>query len=436
MPSFTSFTSPNQYTTETPAVTSKLNCAYVTGYTYQAPTLSGGNATNNPGNLFGWLIYSKAILSNPATGTTGDTYVYYTNPFDFISDLNQVGNCASSAGVLINSSGTANTYGFFVNDATTAVKFSDSGAGNEFLHALDYLAYGGNIVIAGSTAGLYDFITEQDQEIDLIMGICGPAGYSAGYIKSQNWLKNESPYTVGVFPTIQVGLGYTNGAVTLADQGFVSGATVADRVFAVYGQKTRTNLSVPSLLANGTLTYTNALTPDVAGLFTRAKSRNEEFLSIAGSNRGYFLNGDVAPAVNWSDSTLKTLLKALRVNYVLNFTTKFLGSDLVGCTASSSEPIVDERIGPAQLKTVVKRDVTNIAINYLYEINNQTTRTLLVADIQNYLTQYASVLDTTQTQITCDSTNNTDNAATLNIFISLKPLAGNTNFVLNINLTQ
>ena len=304
------------------------------------------------------------------------------------------------------------------------------------MHALDYLAYGGNIVIAGSTAGLYDFITDQDQEIDLIMGICGPAGYSAGYIKSQNWLKNESPYTVGVFPTIQVGLGYTNGATTLVDQAFVSGATVADRVFAVYGQKTRTNLSVPSLLANGTLTYTNALTPDVAGLFTRAKSRNEEFLSIAGSNRGYFLNGDVAPAVNWSDSTLKTLLKSLRVNYVLNFTTKFLGSDLVGCTASSSEPIVDERIGPAQLKTVVKRDVTNIAINYLYEINNQTTRTLLVADIQNYLTQYASVLDTTQTQITCDSTNNTDNASTLNIFISLKPLAGNTNFVLNINLTQ
>jgi hypothetical protein len=436
MPSFTSFTSPNQYTTETPATTSKLNCAYITGFTYQAPTFSGGNATNNPGNLFGWLIYSKAILSNPASGTTGDTYVYYTNPFDFISDLNLIGNCASSAGVLINSDGTANTFGFFINDNTTAVKFSNSGVGNEFLHVLDYLAYGGNIVIAGTTAGLYSFITNEDQEIDLIMGICGPAGYSAGFARSQNWLKNESPYTVGIFPTTQVGLGYTNGASLLADQAFVSGATVADRVFSVYGQKTRTNLSVPSLLANGTLTYTHALTPDVAGIFTRAKSRNEEFLSVAGSSRGYILNGDVSPAVNWSDSTLKNILKTSRVNYVLNFTTKFLGSDLVGCTASSSEPIVDERVGPAQLKTVVKRDVTNIAINYLYEINNETTRTLLVADIENYLTQYASFLDTTQTQITCDTTNNINNSSTLNIFMSLKPLAGNTNFVLNINLTQ
>lgn len=433
MPSFTSFTNPNRYTVEVPSAISKLNCALLTGYTFQDVQYEDGFVSTNPGNLFGWLLYARAARTNPIKGITADTYIYYTDPYELISDLNSLDGI--SGGVLINGSGTANTYGFFVDDDTTEIKLSPSGAADEFLYALDYLAYGGNIIIAGSTQGLYDFKTDNNANIDLIFGISGPS-YSQGFSGSQEWLRDESPYTIGVFPTENFGMGYTSAATGLANEAFVSGATVADRVFVVYGQKTKTNLPVPSLMSSGTLTYTHTIAPDVAGLFTRAKARNEQFLSIAGSNRGIILNGDVTSTVNWSDTTLKNILKNYRANYVLNFTNKFLGSDLVGCTYSATEPIVDERVGPAQLKTLMKRDITNIALRYLYEINNPTTRTLLVSEIETYISQYSGALDTTQTQITCDGTNNTNNGTTLNIFVSVVPLAGTTSFVLNITLAQ
>jgi hypothetical protein len=184
------------------------------------------------------------------------------------------------------------------------------------------------------------------------------------------------------------------------------------------------------------LTYVNNLSADVAGMFTRVNARNELYLTIAGSARGFILNGDVTTTVNWADTNLKNLLKNARVNYFLNYTTKFLGADLVGATASTSNPIVDERIGPAQMKAKMKRDITNIGVKYLYELNNATTRNLVTGEITNYLLQYTTYLDTTKTQVICDSTNNSDNVATLTIFVNVTPLIGTTSFTLNITLNQ
>ena len=429
MPSLTSFTNPNSYATETPSVLNKLNAGFLIGLTYQAPLYDTAGATNNPGNLFGWLIQARTIAPSatiPAPGTTLDTYVYYTNPYDMVTDLNKL---SGLTGVLINTSGTANTYGFFIKDSTNAVKVQQ--AGREFLYALDYLAYGGNLIVAGNTAGFYKFITDTGSNIDLIFG-----GTGNGIAKAQKWLELESPTTIGVFASQSNGTGITLDNYNFSGTSFVDGATVADRVYSIYGQKTRNEISVTSLVTNGTLTYTNNLTADIAGLFTRAKSRNELYLSIAGASRGIIINGDLSDTVDWSNTSLKSILKTSRVNYVLNYTTKFVGSDLVGATASSSEPTVDERIGPAMLKTVLKRDITNIGLKYLYEINNITLRQLVTNDIENYLIQYNNILDTQYTQVTCDSTNNTDNASALNIYVSVKPLAGSTNFTLNINLTQ
>ena len=171
-------------------------------------------------------------------------------------------------------------------------------------------------------------------------------------------------------------------------------------------------------------------------MFTRSNAKNELYLTIAGSSRGYILNGNLSTTVNWADTDLKDILKNNRVNYFLNYTTKFLGSDLVGATLSTSIPIVDERIGPAQMKSKMKRDITNIGLKYLYELNNSTTRTLVTGEVTNYLLQYATYLDTTKTQVICDSSNNTDNSATLTIFVNVTPLVGASSFTLLIALNQ
>jgi len=433
MPTLSSFTSTNQFRTETASDAFKMDCGYLIGLTFVAPTFSTVGASNNPGNLFGWLIYARAIKSSPAIGTTASTYVYYTSPSAIVNDLNKLNGVT---GALINpTTTTGNSFGFFIYDgiinSDQTTNLGITGAGREFLYALDYLSYGGNLVIAGTTKGFLDWQTDFNTDFDLIMGATG-----LGFSGAQRWLEKEAPYTIGVFPSLNDGAGTTLTNFVFNGTSFVEGATVADRVFSVYGQKTITNLPLPSLYTSGVLTYVNNLSADVAGMFTRVNARNELYLTIAGSARGFILNGDVTTTVNFADTDLKNLLKKARVNYFLNYTTKFLGADLVGATASTSNPIVDERIGPAQMKAKMKRDITNIGLKYLYELNNPTTRNLVTGEITNYLLQYTTYLDTTKTQVICDSTNNNDNVSSLTIFVNITPLIGTTSFTLNITLNQ
>lgn len=431
MATFNSFISTNQYNRENVPAAQQLTAGFLTGQTYVAPTFNTSTnvPSNNPGNLYGWLLYAKTVKSSPATGTTADTYVFYSNPTDFVNDLNKL---SSATGAIINATGITNPFGFFIKDTTNYVGIT--GAGREFLYALDYLSYGGKLVIAGSTVGFYEYKQDYNDNIDILMG--ATLSPFAGYTNGLKWLELESPYTIGVYPTIDDGAGYTALPYPFTSPVFVEGATVADRVFGIYGQKTVTDLPVPSLFNSAKISYTNNLTADISGFFTRSNARDELYLTIAGSGRGTVLNGEVSGTVDWSDTAFKSLLKNNRVNYFLNFTNKFLGSDLVGATASTAEVIVDERVGPAQMKTVMKKDITNIGIKYLYQINNTTTRSQVTGEIQNYLTRFANVVDTTKTQIVCNGSNNTDNSGTLNIFVSVTPLVGTTTFTLNINLAQ
>jgi len=431
MATLSSFTSTNQFNSETVSTASQMTAAFLTGITYNNVAITNDNRvpSNDPGGLFGWLLYAKAVKSSPATGTTGDKYVIYTSPSGLINDLNKL---SGVTGCLINTTGTTNPFGFFANLGTDSIGFGGTGdAGLDFVYALDYLSYGGTLVIAGATIGFNQYKADTSSDIDL--AVC--TGTGAGYTGIQKWLETESPFTIGIFPTIDNGAGQTLATFVFASTAFTEGATVADRVFSVYGQKT-VEISVPSLLTGGVLTHTRNLAADIAGFFTRANSRGELYLTIAGSGRGTVLNGAVTGTVNWSDSGLKTLLTRARVNYFLNFTSgNFLGSDLVGATASTSAPIVDERVGPAQMKSAMKRDITNIGIKYLYQINDATTRLLVTAEIQNYLLQYSSNIDTTKTQVVCNSVNNTDNASSLTIFVSVTPLIGTTTFTINLILT-
>jgi hypothetical protein len=184
------------------------------------------------------------------------------------------------------------------------------------------------------------------------------------------------------------------------------------------------------------LTYTQTAVPDVCGFFARAKDRNELYLTVAGIDRSTVLNGSVDNTVAWSDATLKTILKNNRVNYFLSYNPKFLGQDLVGATAATTDVTVNERVGPAQMKAAMDRDITNIGLKYLYDINNEATRTLVTNEILAYLQQYTTFIDTTKTQVVCDSSNNTDNATTLNILVSVTPRLGVTSFVINVNLSS
>jgi len=428
MPSLSSFSS-SPYTTESRA--RQLVTGFVLGSTYNTGfTYAGGNTpAADPGGLFGWLVYARTAKSNPVIGTTADTYIEYTNPGAFIQDLNKL---SGSTYAMVSFDGTAgSTYSLFRQNNNNTVTGLTSGT--QFLQAMSYLAYGGRLVFAGYTSGLSTYQTQTGRNIEVFMGISAAS-------EDIKWVESN-PYTVGVFESSNTGGGYTaiqfdgsfanENNVSLADS-----SSAAYRIFNVYGQKTVSQFNT-SLLATGTtITYTQSAVPDVCGFFARSKDRGELYLTVAGVDRAFVLNGSITNPVSWSDTSLKTILKNNRVNYFINYSPTFLGLDLVGATASTSDVTVNERVGPAQMKVAMDRDITSIGMKYLYDINNEVTRTAVTTEILSYLQQYNNFVDTTKTQVVCNSSNNTDNSSTLNISVSITPLLGTTSFVVNVNLTS
>lgn len=424
--SLSSFTNPNSYNKETRGT--QLITGFLAGSSFNiGATYSGNTIIADPGGMFGWLVYSRYFKQSPKKGGTADTYIVYTTPNDLVNDLNKLDGCTGS--LLARNSG--DTYGFFLNNGNNTLTGITNG--NNFLLAINYLAYGGALVITGSTTGFNNYQNTTGKRIDVVMGACASAEIA-------QWL-TDNAYTTGVFASQLNGLGYTaanfdglfssSSYVTFGDS-----PQVADRVFNVYGQKTVSEFNSSSVLGSSTITYTQTAVPDVCGFFARAKDRGELYLTVAGIDRATILNGDVNSTVSWSDTSLKTILKNNRVNYFLNYNPKFLGQDLVGATASTAAVTVNERVGPAQMKSAMNRDITNIGIKYLYDINNDATRNLVINDVLTYLQQYTNFIDTAKTQVVCDSSNNTDNASTLNIMVSVTPKLGVTSFVINVNLNS
>lgn len=426
MPSLSSFISSNQYTREVLSV--PFVAAMRTGTGYRAPTFSGSAGTSiDPGGLFGWLIYARTNF-NPVKGSTSNQYLVYTNPSDLIQDLNRLDGVTAC---LLAPSLAGGTFSFFYTTSSTTVL--PTTIGTQFLHAINHLAYGGTLVLAGQVAGFNQYLADNTStSFDIVID----PQIDPTVI---NWLTTQQ-YTTGIFPSIADATGVTGSGYTMPNYGAVIGSLAAGmtegiKYFTVCGLKTVSQLNVSLLQANSTVTYTIPVVSDVGGFFARAKNRNELYLTVAGLDRATVINGDINNPIDWY-SSLKTYLRTNKVNFFINYTPKFLGSDLVGATAATAAITVNDRIGPARLKAAITQAVNNIAFKYIFDINNQTTRNQVVSEVQTALDPFAPYLDTTQTQIICDSSNNQDNSDSLNIAIIAKPILGTDSFVINVTYTQ
>ena len=433
MPSLSSFINSSQFSTE--STTATLLAGMITGSTYNTGfTLSGpcGSAGNDPGGLFGWLVYSRANYFNPAKGTTADKYIVYTSPQQLVGDLNALTGVTSC---LLANTSAGSTYSLFLNSGTinNVSRVTPLTNGKDFLFAVNYLAYGGELVLSGSAAGLDQYIADTGNYFDIVIG------QEANSTLCQ-WLIDQ-PYTAGIFPSIADSTGATGAGYTAANYGslfgsssLVTGTTVANRVFNVCGIKAVTDLDTSTLLSNSKITYEIPAVSDVGGAFTRAKNRNETYLTVAGTPRSNVLNGNIVNSIDWTD-TLKTTLRTNRVNFYVNNNPKFLGADLTGATSSATYT-ANDRIGPSRMRSAMSNIITDIGLKYLFAINNTATRNLVESEISTALDPFTPYIDPTQTQIICDSSNNDDNSSTLNITVIVKPILSIDSFVININLTQ
>ena len=436
MPSLSSFINSSQYSTEN--ITVPFFGAMLAGSSYNnGLTFNGvsGAAGNDPGGLFGWLIYSRAVKANPTKGYTSDQYILYKTPQDLVNDLNALDGVTAC---LVSATGASEggTYGLFATngiDSNNNVKISPRPAGIDFLHALEYMAYGGSLVISGTTNGLTKYTTDTNNYFDVLIG-------QTATNDNCRWLIRQ-PFTVGVFPTAVDSSGVLGNSYSILNftslfggSTYVTGNTVANRVFNVYGINSFTGLDTSTLYPVSKITYSQSCVSDVAGFFARAKNRNSQYLTVAGSQLGTVLNGAVTNPIEWS-STDKDTLRTNRANFFVNYNPKFLGSDLIGATSNSVIGSYD-RIGPAKMYVQIYQILYTTGLKYLYQINNAATRSAVSSAVTTAMEPLSPYIDTTQTQIICDSSNNTDNSTTLKISVVVKPIVSTSSFGIDITLTQ
>lgn len=424
-PTLNAFLSSTQYTSNLPSA-NPLVAAIIAGSTFTLPSFTGvcGSAEKDPGGLFGWLIYARNYKSNPTIGNSGDKYIVYSNPSAFVGELNKLSGVTNC---LISYTGSGGTYGFFNQLSSTNIA-TNGPLGNDFMHCINYLAYGGSLVIAGTTVGLDEYESTNNKTIEVFLGNTLNDG-------NLQWFR-EKPYTVGIFPSGNgsgEGITASNFTTYLGGAQYLTGNTVANRIFNIYGINGGT-YSVSSLQTNGELTYSIPAISDVAGAFNSSKNINQLFLTVGGLDRSKILNRTITNTVEWS-SSLKSTLRTNRVNFYVNYNPTFLGSDLVGATGGSSTIDVSERVGPAYLKKVLTKRVTDIGTKYLFELNDSNTRASVTTEVESVLDEYSYAIIRNQSFVTCNSTNNTpDYTSTLTIDVTVKPILGVDSFVINVTL--
>lgn len=422
-PSLNSFTSPNYYNRESAVV--PLYAAMLAGSTFRAPTFAGvsGAANTNPGGLFGWLIYARTSLATPTKGSTADKYIVYNNPFDLVNDLNNLGGITHC--LLSSSISQGGTFGFFLANGNNIAGLSN---GIDFMHAISYLAYGGTLVISGSTSGFISYELDTSNAIDVLIGQNGNAA-EISYLQA-------APQVIGIFPSINGGEGFTalNFDSLFSSPSFVSGTTYSERIFNVSGTNQRTIIT-STLKENSSYVSTLSMVSDVAGAFVRAKNNNTLYFSIAGNSNSVVLNGAVVLPTLWTNKTQKDIYKKNRVNfYTTSNRQDFLGLDVVGATASAGITYsANERVGPSKIKQDIETTVRNILLSFVFKTNDKNTRAAITAQISSYLTTISQYLDPNYTQVFCDETNNTDYNSTINAQVVFKPLVASDEIVINVS---
>lgn len=431
MPTLSSFLSSNQYTKEN--TTKPLLAGIQLGSAYAGVTFNGvsGAPGNDPGGLFGWLIYSRKYKYTPAKGTTGDKYIAYTNPQDLVGDLNKLSGITS---FMVSGVSAGGTYGLFQQIGTSGSgstrknELAPTSIGYQFLDAIHHMAYGGTVVVVGTTAGLSQYQNDKDINFDIVLGQTA----SSDLVQ---WVEGND-YTTGVFPSINNGSGYTlaNYDSLFGNTGDLADINVTSRYFNVYGTKTITNADTSTLLTNSRITYSIPAVFDAGGFFARSKNANELYLTIAGTKYSKVINGTISNAIEWSDD-IKDTFRTNRVNFFVNGngTQQFMGSDLVGVTANTAIS-AEDRIGVSKLKSAIRNDLTQIGMTYLFEPNDAATRSLVTSKIKTAISKYSNFIFTQATQIICDSTNNTDYNSTLTMTVIVQPILALDSFDITVNI--
>ena len=431
MPNFNLFNSLNQLDSD-PTSTSFVSGYIAEGFTaYTVPNInSSGYATNDPGGLFGWLLWSRADLQDPPVGYTYDTYIIYNNRNDFLRDLNAIGNNSTYKGIPFNLNPGA-TYSFFYSTDGDRIVYPNYPVGYDFLQVINVLSFGARIVLAGNTTGLQNYMNDNSSPTITLKLLIGQTADSARakFVESNNNL-------FGVFPTVDNGLGYTaapfdtlfgatSSVLNPTPTPNTAGPTAGNRIINIHG-KAIFDTSTTQWQTGSALQTTINCTSDFAGAMYRSSAGwGGPYKGPAGIDYSSEVNTKFRSIVDSSNTTLANILKKNRVNYYTAAAgSKFLPIDLVGATAALGSTYANkDRIGPNYLAEAIERAFLATLQQFISRQNNAQTRSDVVTALETARYSLGGAGGFIQNlTIICDGSNNTDNSATLRVDVSLTPV--------------
>ena len=153
---------------------------------------------------------------------------------------------------------------------------------------------------------------------------------------------------------------------------------------------------------------------DIAGLCVSTSTAIADWISPAGMARGGLRNV-IKLAYNPNKADRDELYQN-RINPVVTFPGS--GPVLFGDKTALASPSAFDRINVRRLFLNIEKRVEGLAKSVLFEINDETTRSSFLANINGYLNEISAQQGITDFLVVCDGTNNTADVVDRNEFVA------------------
>jgi len=291
----------------------------------------------------------------------------------------------------------------------------------------NYLKYGGTCIVGGTGSESYIAYSSdgtplhsKKYEIDIIFASTGSQSTAVAYSVANT--REDCLAIVGTTFSAQINTNLSASAWSHTNnQYFVN----------VYGHKrfyddTAAERSVKMI----------TIAPDVAGCFARSFRETNPWEAPAGFVRGKIL--DVINLVQSVDlkSTFGQTINTLNANIVTTFPGKGVYFITNNTSYNNSNSILLKKINTMLLVNYIKKKVTPLAQDFLFEINNQINRDLFITLVDNILREIQATQSITDYKIVCDASNNPDSIVDANKFVAdIYIKIGNVAETINVKIT-
>ena len=153
---------------------------------------------------------------------------------------------------------------------------------------------------------------------------------------------------------------------------------------------------------------------DIAGLCVSTSSAIADWISPAGMARGGLRNV-IKLAYNPNKADRDELYQN-RINPIVTF--PGTGPVLFGDKTALASPSAFDRINVRRLFLNIEKRVEGLAKGVLFEINDETTRSGFLANINGYLNEISAQQGITDFLVVCDGSNNTPDVIDRNEFVA------------------